>query len=123
MVSWSGGIARRLAMAVRRSLLANPFGSSRNSGRAASRAWLRWSPRRRPGTRAPVAVVTDAVRACRASVPVIGSWLIDWTRSRRRLAVKPISRSAGRCVSRFPIEKSVVSLIVVSVRSALPSAG
>jgi len=64
-----------------------------------------------------------AVMVCRASVPVIGSWLIDWTRSRRRLAVEPISRSAGRLVSRFPIRKSVLSLMVVSVRSAFPSAG
>ena len=38
-----------------------------------------------------------------------------------RLAVKPISRSAGRLVSRLPIEKSVVSLMVVSVRNALRS--
>jgi hypothetical protein len=61
----------------------------------------------------PVAVVMGAVMACRASAPVIGSWLIDWKRSRRRLAVQPISRSAGRLVSRFPIRKSVVSLMVV----------
>ena len=59
--------------------------------------------------------------ARRASVPVIGSWPSRWTCSRRRLAEKPISRSAGRLVSRLPIEKSVVSLMVVSVRNALPS--
>ena len=53
-------------------------------------------------------VAWSALMAGRASVPVIGSWLSDWTRSRRRLAVKPISRSAGRLVSRFPIRKSVV---------------
>ena len=41
--------------------------------------------------------------------------------SRRRLAVKPICRSAGRLVSRFPIPKSRVSLMVVSVLIALPS--
>ena len=52
--------------------------------------------------RAPVAVVTGAVMVYRASVPVIGSWLIDCTRSRRRLAVKPISRSAGRFGQSFP---------------------
>ncbi|MCW2685360.1 MAG: hypothetical protein JWR37_250, partial [Mycobacterium sp.] len=57
---------------------------------------------------------------CRASAPVIGSQLSDWTRSRRLLAWVPISRSAGRWVSRLPIPKSVVSLIVVSVRNALP---
>ena len=33
----------------------------------------------------------------------------------------PISRRAGRLVSRLPIPKSVVSLMVVSVRNALPS--
>ena len=71
--------------------------------------------------RVPAAVVTGAVMVCRASAPVIGSWLIDWTRSRRRLAVEPISRSAGRLISRFPIPKSRVSLMVVSVRKALPS--
>ena len=70
--------------------------------------------------RAPVAVLTASVMAYRASVPVIGSWPSRWTGSRRRLAQKPISRSAGRLVSRLPIEKSRVSLPVVSVRNALP---
>ena len=70
--------------------------------------------------RVPVLVVIGAVTVCRASAPVIGSQLSDWTRSRRLLAEKPISRSAGRLVSRLPIEKSVVSLMVVSVRNALP---
>jgi len=70
-----------------------------------------------------VAVVTAPVMVSSASAPVIGSWPSRWTWSRRRLAEKPISRNAGRLVSRLPIEKSVVSLIVVSVRSALPSAG
>jgi hypothetical protein len=37
------------------------------------------------------------------------------------VAEKPISRSAGRWVSRLRISKSPVSLIVVSVRSARPS--
>jgi hypothetical protein len=68
-------------------------------------------------------VVTAPVMAVRALVPVIGSWPSRWTRSRRRLAEKPISRSAGRLVSRFPIEKSVLWLTVVSVRRAFPSAG
>jgi hypothetical protein len=70
--------------------------------------------------RVRVWVVIGAVRVCRASAPVIGSQLSDWTRSRRLLAEKPISRSAGRLVSRLPIEKSVVSLMVVSVRNAFP---
>ena len=41
--------------------------------------------------------------------------------SGRRLAVKPFCRSAGRLVSRLPIRKSQVSLMVVSVRRARPS--
>jgi hypothetical protein len=47
-------------------------------------------------------------------------WPIRWTPSRRRLAVSPISRSAGRFVGRFPIPKSLVSVMVVSVRGAFP---
>jgi hypothetical protein len=66
--------------------------------------------------RVPVAVVT----VCRDRVPVIGSWPIRWTPSRRRLAVSPISRSAGRFVGRFPIPKSLVSVMMVSVRGAFP---
>ena len=49
-----------------------------------------------------------------------GMWPIRWTPSRRRLAVSPISRSAGRFVGRFPIPKSLVSVMVVSVRGAFP---
>ena len=51
----------------------------------------------------------------------IGSWLSRSRRSRRRVAEKPTSRRAGRLVSRLPIWKSRVSLMVVSVRSARPS--
>jgi hypothetical protein len=50
----------------------------------------------------------------------MGSWLMRWTSSRRRLAVKPICRRAGKLVSRLDNLKSRVSLIVVSVRSARP---
>jgi hypothetical protein len=60
------------------------------------------------------------VTVCRDRAPVIGSWPIRWTPSRRRLAVSPISRSAGRFVGRFPIPKSLVSVMVVSVRGAFP---
>ena len=49
--------------------MAKPLGWSRNSGSAVSRAWLRCSPRHRPGMRVPVAVVTGAVTVCRASGP------------------------------------------------------
>jgi hypothetical protein len=69
----------------------------------------------------PVSVMIGAVRWVKLAAPRIGSWLRRWTPSRRRLAVKPICRSAGRFVSRFDSRKSRVSLIVVSVRSALPS--
>src|SRR5664279_4970406 len=65
--------------------------------------------------------VGDGVQCISASMPLIGSWLIVWTRSRRLLAVKPISRSAGRFVSPFRTPKSRVLLMVVSVRSAFPS--
>ena len=64
----------------------NPLVCSLNIGSAASRAWLRGSPMRSPVILAPVAVVTGSVTAWRALIPVMGSWLIVWTRSRRRLA-------------------------------------
>ena len=65
--------------------------------------------------------MTGSVTWARAPAPVMGSWLSVWTASSRRLAEKPICRSAGRLVSRFPIPKSRVSLTVVSVLRALPS--
>ena len=49
------------------------------------------------------------------------SWSSRWTPRRRRLAEKPISRSAGRSPRPFPMRKSRVSLMVVSVLSARPS--
>jgi len=67
--------------------------------------------------------MTGAVTVARAAAPSIGLWLSFWTASSRRLAVKPTCRSAGRLVSLFPIPKSRVSLMVVSVLIALPSAG
>ena len=70
-----------------------------NTSSAESKARLRWSAKRSPGTRVPVAVVRVPVMACSAWVPVMGSQLSRWTCSRRR-AVEPISRSAGRLVSR-----------------------
>jgi len=71
----------------------------------------------------PVSVTVGEVSSVKARAPRIGSWLMVWTPRRRRLAVKPSCRRAGRLVSRFESPKSRVSLIVVSVRSALPSAG
>jgi len=67
--------------------------------------------------------MTGSVIWARAVAPSIGSWLSLWAASSRRLAVKPICRSAGRLVSRLPTPKSRVSLMVVSVLIALPSAG
>jgi hypothetical protein len=49
--------------------------------------------------------------AVKASAARIGLWLSRWTPSRRLLAEKPISRSAGRWVSLLRIPKSPVSLI------------
>ena len=91
--------------------------------RAWSRAWTRASPKRSPGIRVPVSVRIGAVSSVKARAPRIGSWLMVWTPSRRRLAEKPICRSAVRfwSVSRLDSPKSRVSLIVVSVRSARPS--
>ena len=89
--------------------------------RACSRAWARGSPKRSPGMRVPVSVMIGVVRSVKAWAPRIGLWCRRWTPSRRRLAVKPICRSAGRWVSRFDSPNSRGSLIVVSVRSALPS--
>jgi hypothetical protein len=71
--------------------------------------------------RAPVSVMIGWCTAVNASAARMGLWLSRWAPSRRRLADRPISRSAGRLVSRFPIPKSRVSLIVVSVRNASPS--
>ena len=73
----------------------------------------RGSVRRSPATRVPAGVMTGSVTWARAPAPVIGSWLSFWAPSRRRLAVKPACRSAGRLVSRLPIPKSRVSLMVV----------
>jgi len=73
--------------------------------------------------RVPLPVTMGAVRAVNASAPRTGSWLMVWTPSRCRLAVKPICRRAGRLVSRLDSPKSLVSLMVVSVLIALPSAG
>ena len=91
--------------------------------RACSKACTRVSPKRSPGMRVPTSVMIGAVSSVNAWAPRIGSWLRRWTPSRRRLAVKPICRSVGRLVSRFDSPKSPVSLIVVSVRSALPPCG
>jgi hypothetical protein len=66
-------------------------------------------------------VTIGAVRSVKVAAPRIGSWLMRWAASSRRLAGKPICRRGGRFVSRLEIPKSRVSLIVVSVRSALPS--
>ncbi len=98
-----------------------PLGSSLKAHKAASRAWTRSSVKRRPAVRVPAAVMTGAVMAVIAAAPSAGSWLIFWTSSRRRLAVKPACRSAGRFDSPLPMPKSPGSLMTVSVRSALPS--
>ena len=98
----------------------NPLGSSLNAHTAESSAWTRSSVKRRPGTRVRDGVMTGLVMAVIAAVPAAGSWLIFWTPSRRRLAVKPTCGSAGSFASPLPMPKSG-SLMTVSARSALPS--
>jgi hypothetical protein len=71
--------------------------------------------------RVPAGLMMGAARLVKAWAPRMGLWLMVWTPSRRRLAVKPICRRAGRFVSRLDSPKSRVSLMVVSVRIALPS--
>ena len=71
--------------------------------------------------RCPVSVMIGSCTVVKASAARIGLWLSRWTPSRRRLAEMPISRSAGRLVSRFLMPKSSGLLIVVSVRKARPS--
>jgi hypothetical protein len=56
--------------------------------------------------RVPAGVMTGLVMAVIAAAPAAGSWLIFWTLSRRRLAVKPTFRSAGRFPSPLPMPKS-----------------
>ena len=86
--------------------MVNPLGSSLKAHSAESRAWTRQSVKRRPGIRVPAGVMTGLVMAVIAAAPAAGSWLIFWTPSRRRLAVKPTCRSAesflalSRCRSR-----------------------
>src|SRR5659263_213481 len=117
----SGVFPRRGAIRMRRSRLVNPGGSSRWTSRACRSAWTRTSPKRIPGMRVPSLPTRGAVRSRNAWAPRTGSWLMRWTPSRRRFAGKPICRRAARFVSRLDSPKSRVSLIVVSVRSALPS--
>ena len=107
---------------VRRSRLVNPWGSSRKTQQGREQGVDAGVGRSAvPAMRVPVSVVTGSVSSARACGAVgSGSWLSRWTSSRRRLAVKPICRRAGRLVSRLPMPKSQVSLIVVSVRSARP---
>ena len=59
------------------------------------------SPKRNPGMRVAWSVTRGVVRSVKAFAPRIGSWLMVWTPSRRRLAVKPSCRRAGRLVSRL----------------------
>lgn len=49
-----------------------------------------------------MAVVTGSVMAASAVAPSVGLWLSRWTRSRRRLAEKPICRKGGQVGQPFP---------------------
>ena len=80
------------------------------------------SPRRNPATRVQLSpMVTGSLTCWSTWAAAIGSWPSRWVASSRRLAEKPTCRSAGRFLSRLPMAKSRVSLIVVSVRIALSS--
>ena len=74
----------------------------------------RRSARSSPAMRCP-SVMIGSCTAVKASAARIGLWLSLPAPSRRRLVEKPTSRNTGRSVSRFPIPKPRVSLIVVSV--------
>ena len=107
----SGVLPRRGAIRVRSSRLVKPRGSSRWMSRACSRAWARGSPNRSPGMRVPAGVISGAVRAVKARAPRMGSWLMVWTPSRRRLAAKPIcrrARQAGQPLGDAEVGGSVV---------------
>jgi len=58
-------------------------------------------------------MVMGSVICASARAAAIGLWPSRWVASSRRLAWKPTCRSAGRFLSRLPIPKSRVSLIVV----------
>ena len=96
-----------------------PWGSRRKTHKTEQGERARVG-RRSPATRVPAGDdrVGDLGQGVGSGDGVVAEF---WTPSRRRLAVKPICRSAGRLVSRLPIPKSRVSLIVVSVLIALPS--
>src|SRR6266699_2450538 len=107
----SAGRPSRRAMIGRRSLLAKPRGRSRNMHRAASRAWARGSPRRRPAIRVPALVVRGWLIWRSAAWPATGSWLSLSAASSRRLAAKPMARRVGRLVSRLPMPKSTAGVV------------
>ena len=70
--------------------------------------------------RVPAGLMNGWVRAVTVAAPSAGTRLIRWTSSRGQLTVKPISFSSGRCIPLATL-KSRVSLMVVSVLSAMPS--
>src|SRR6266704_102710 len=121
LVIRSGVVPSRGARWRRRTALVKPCGSRRKTHKTCRRASERGSVRRSPATRVPAGVMTGLVTWAGAAAPAIGSWLSVWAPSRRRLAVKPVCRSAGRLASRLPIPKSLVPLMVVSVLRALLS--
>src|SRR3954454_18894643 len=101
---------RSWPVSCRRARLVNPSRWVRKVSNAENRAWLRGFPIGSPGTRLPCAVSTGSVTSWRAAVPAIGSWSSRWTPSRRRLAEKPIFRSADRFTR--PFRKAEVAGVV-----------
>src|SRR5215470_14627750 len=103
---------------VRGSRLVKPPGGSLTAQRAASRDCPRGPVMRIPAIGVPDGVVMGSLTAASAVISPAGLWLILWAPGRRRLAVKPACRSAGRLGSRLPGRKSAGLLMVVSVRRA-----
>src|ERR1700745_1016719 len=77
----SGVSPSRGARQVRRSRLVKPWGSSRNTHTAASRACTRGLVMGIPAVRVPAGLTTGWVRAARAVAPSAGAWLVRWAAS------------------------------------------
>jgi len=105
---------------VRSSRLVNPRGSSRWMSRACRRAWTRASPKRSPGMRVPSGRMTGSVRPAKAAAGRVVADGLDAEQA-------PVGGKAdlpqfGQVRQPFgQPEVNWASLMVVSVRIALPS--
>ncbi len=78
-----------------------------NNTKTLNSACTRPSPQRNAEARCP-STSMGRTTFSNASSPIEQSWEIVWTSRRRRLALKPICRRAGRFLSCLPIPKSRV---------------